>query len=81
MWTGAYLPGQAVDGHIYYIGMCVFHERQCDICRRRAYSQGFAKAVHMSYGRQYFLLFFLLFPLCRGEASLLVTAKYGYFRD
>ena len=19
----------------YYIGMCVFHERQCDICRRR----------------------------------------------
>ena len=20
----------------YYIGMCVFHERQCDICRRRA---------------------------------------------
>ena len=32
----------------YYIGMCVFHERQCDICRRRAYSQGFAKAVHIS---------------------------------
>ena len=26
-------------------------------------------------------LFFLLFPLCRGEAGLLVTAKYGYFRD
>ena len=40
----------------YYIalGMCVFHERQCDICRRRAYSQGFAKAVHMSYDRQHF---------------------------
>ena len=38
----------------YYIGMCIFHERQCDICRRRAYSQGFAKAVHMSYDRQYF---------------------------
>ena len=38
----------------YYIGMCVFHERQCDICRRRAYSQGFAKAVHMSYDRQNF---------------------------
>ena len=28
-----------------------------------------------------FILFFLLFPLCRGEAGLLVTAKYGYFRD
>ena len=26
-------------------------------------------------------LFFLLFPLCRGEADLLVTAKYRYFRD
>ena len=38
----------------YYIGICVFHERQCDICRRRAYSQGFAKAVHMSYDRQHF---------------------------
>ena len=38
----------------YYIGMCVFHERQRDICRRRAYSQGFAKAVHMSYDRQHF---------------------------
>ena len=23
---------------------CVFHERQRDICRRRAYSQGFSKA-------------------------------------
>ena len=32
----------------YYIDMCVFHERQRDICRRRVYSQGFAKAVHMS---------------------------------
>ena len=21
----------------YYIGMCIFHERQRDICRRRAY--------------------------------------------
>ena len=29
----------------YYIGMCVFHERQRDICRRRTYSQGFAKVV------------------------------------
>ena len=38
----------------YYIGMCVFHERQRDICRQRAYSQGFAKAVHMSYDRQHF---------------------------
>ena len=38
----------------YYIGMCVFHDRQCDICRRRTYSQGFAKAVHMSYDRQHF---------------------------
>ena len=38
----------------YYVGMCVFHERQCDICRRRAYSQGFAKAVHMSHDRQHF---------------------------
>ena len=27
------------------------------------------------------LLFFLWFPLCRGEAGLLVTAKYGYFRN
>ena len=25
-------------------------------------------------------MFFLWFPLCRGEADLLVTAKYGYFR-
>ena len=38
----------------YYIGMCVFHERQRDICRRCAYSQGFAKAVHMSNDRQHF---------------------------
>ena len=38
----------------YYIGICVFHERQRDICRRRAYSQGFAKAEHMSYDRQHF---------------------------
>ena len=36
----------------YYIGMCEFHERQRDICRRRAYSQGFAKAVHVSNDRQ-----------------------------
>ena len=38
----------------YCIGMWVFHERQCDICRRRAYSQGFAMAVHMSNDRQHF---------------------------
>ena len=40
----------------YYVGlgMCVFHERQGDICRRCAYSQGFAKAVHMSHDRQHF---------------------------
>ena len=38
----------------YYIGMCIFHERQRDICRRRAYSQGFAKGVHTSYDRQHF---------------------------
>ena len=38
----------------YYIGICVFHERQRDICRRRAYSQGFAKAEHMSYDGQHF---------------------------
>ena len=38
----------------YYIGICVFHERQRDICRRRVYSQGFAKAEHMSYDRQHF---------------------------
>ena len=38
----------------YYIRMCVFHERQRDIYRRRAYSQGFAKAVHMSNDRQHF---------------------------
>ena len=38
----------------YYIGMCVFHERQRDICRRRANSQGFAKAVHMSNDWQHF---------------------------
>ena len=36
----------------YYIGMCVFHERQCDICRRRVHSQGFAKALQMSNERQ-----------------------------
>ena len=36
----------------YYIGMCVFHEH--DICHRHAYSQGFAKAVHMSNDRQHF---------------------------
>ena len=28
-----------------------------------------------------YILFFLWFPLCRGEADLLVTAKYGYFRN
>ena len=39
---------------LYYIGMCVFHESQRDICHRRAYSQGFAKAVHMSKDRQHF---------------------------
>ena len=38
----------------YYIGMCVFHERQRDICRRRVYSQGFAKAVYMSNDRHNF---------------------------
>ena len=38
----------------YYIGICVFHERQPDICCRRAYLQGFAKAVHMSNDRQHF---------------------------
>ena len=38
----------------YYIGICVFRKRQCDICRRRVYSQGFAKAVHMSYDSQHF---------------------------
>ena len=38
----------------YYIGICVFHEHQRDICRRRAYSQGFATAEHMSYDRQHF---------------------------
>ena len=27
------------------------------------------------------MLFFLCFPLCRGEADLLVTTKYGYFRN
>ena len=27
------------------------------------------------------ILFSLWFPLCRGEADLLVTAKYGYFRN
>ena len=40
----------------YYIGMCVFHEHQRDICRCRAYSQGFAMrmAVHMSNDMQHF---------------------------
>ena len=40
----------------YYIGILtwVFHEHQRDICRRCAYSQGFAKAVHMSNDRQHF---------------------------
>ena len=38
----------------YYIGIRVFHERQCDICHRRTYSEGCAKAVHMSYDRQHF---------------------------
>ena len=38
----------------YYIGMCVFHERQRDIFRRRAYSQCCAKAVHMSNDRHNF---------------------------
>ena len=38
----------------YYIGMCVFHEHQRDICHCRAYSQGFAMAVHMSNDRQHF---------------------------
>ena len=38
----------------YYISICVFHERRRDICHRCAYSQGFAKAEHMSYDRQHF---------------------------
>ena len=38
----------------YCIGMSVFHEHQRDICRCRTYSQGFAKAVHMSNDRQHF---------------------------
>ena len=38
----------------YYIGMCVFHERQRDICRHRTYSQGFAKVMHMSNNRDNF---------------------------
>ena len=38
----------------YYKGIYVFYERQRNICRRRAYSQGFAKAEHMSYDRQHF---------------------------
>ena len=38
----------------YYIGICVFHARQRDICRRRTYSQGFAKVELMSYDRQHF---------------------------
>ena len=38
----------------YYIGICVFHEGQRDIFRRRAYLQGFAKAVHMSNDRKNF---------------------------
>ena len=38
----------------YYIGKCVFHEHQRDICRCCAYSQGFAMAVHMSNDRQHF---------------------------
>ena len=38
----------------YYIGMCVFYERQRDICRRRAYSQGFVKVMYMSNDRKHF---------------------------
>ena len=34
--------------------------------------------IHKSL-RPYLMLFFLWFPLCRDEADLLVTAKYGYF--
>ena len=40
--------------YCHIIGMCVFHERQHDICRRCAYSHGFAKAVHMFNDRQRF---------------------------
>ena len=40
--------------HVMLLGICVFHERQRDICRRRAYLQGFVKAEHMSYDRQHF---------------------------
>ena len=39
-----------------------------------------SKKKHLSK-EAFIKLFFLLFPLCRGEAGLLVTAKYGYFRD
>ena len=41
MWTGVYLSGRVNF-------FSVFYERQRDIFRRCVYSQGFAKAVHMS---------------------------------
>ena len=40
--------------YCHIIQACVFHERQRDACHRGAYSQGFAKAVHMSNDRQHF---------------------------
>ena len=42
-------------------------------------------AVEKTYSTKTFIyaisLFFLWFPLCRGEAGLLVTPMYGYFCD
>ena len=52
------------------IGMCVFHGHQCDICHRRAYSQGFAK----SNNRQNVDLAYK--PLFLGAHSHVITTCY-----
>ena len=52
--------------------------------RRKSYSAAVIDGMKRNttiYVGDSLVLFFLLFPLCRGEAGLLVTAKYGCFRD
>ena len=55
--------------------MCVFHERQRDICRRRAYSQGFVKVVYMSIDRQHLILHKPLMSTTLAFLRLIISKK------
>ena len=57
------------------------HSHYKRLTRRERYTSTSPRTHCFATGCDPLVLFFLLFPLCRGEASLLVTAKYGYFRD